>query len=145
MPDINTPVLYTIGYGNKGIGHFIDRLVSNEITMVYDVRLVPRSRDHDFNGYVLAHILDAYGIGYYHAKSAGNKYYKSPRPLEDYQKWLLGTDEGRDMSITLGDRIFIDDNDYRVALMCSEYDPLMCHRSILAHAITSCLCRIIHI
>ena len=63
---------YTIGHGTRPIGEFIDLLCSVEVTLLADVRTVPRSRTNpQYNQDTLPRSLDAFGIGYEHMAALG--------------------------------------------------------------------------
>ncbi len=63
---------YTIGHGTRAIGEFIDLLRSVEVTLVADVRTVPRSRTNpQFSRDALPGSLVAFGIRYEHIVALG--------------------------------------------------------------------------
>jgi uncharacterized protein (DUF488 family) len=63
---------YTIGHATRPIAQFIGLLQGVEITLVVDVRTVPRSRTNpQYNRHVLAQSLAAFHIGYEHIAALG--------------------------------------------------------------------------
>src|SRR5262245_6889293 len=63
---------YTIGHGTRGIGEFVELLRSAEVTLLADVRTVPRSRTNpQYNQDTLPQSLAAFGIGYEHMAALG--------------------------------------------------------------------------
>ncbi len=63
---------YTIGHATRPIDEFIGLLKSAAVTLVADVRTVPRSRTNpQYNEAVLPHSLNADGIGYEHIAALG--------------------------------------------------------------------------
>src|SRR5215475_5049043 len=63
---------YTIGHGTRPIDDFVDLLREAEVTMLADVRTVPRSRfNPQYNSDTLPHSLEPSGIGYEHMASLG--------------------------------------------------------------------------
>jgi uncharacterized protein (DUF488 family) len=63
---------YTIGHSNRSFGDFVDLLRSAGVTLVVDVRTVPRSRANpQYNRDVLPEALAAFEIGYEHIASLG--------------------------------------------------------------------------
>ena len=111
--------LYTIGHGRHPFAYFLELLQKYEIEFVCDVRAFARSRWPQFNGLVLAELLNENGIGYEHIPETGGKNKPTPGDLE----WGLN-------------RIFELASGHRTAMMCSESKPLSdrkvpranCHR-----------------
>jgi uncharacterized protein (DUF488 family) len=63
---------YTIGHAARPIGQFVDLLQGVGITLVVDVRTVPRSRANpQYSQHVLAQSLAAFQIGYEHIAALG--------------------------------------------------------------------------
>ena len=63
---------YTIGHGTRPIGEFIDLLQSVKVTLVADVRTMPRSRTNpQSNGDALPPSLATFGIRYEHIAALG--------------------------------------------------------------------------
>ena len=63
---------YTIGHGTRPIGEFIDLLQSVQVTLVADVRTVPRSRTNpQYNRDALPPSLATGGIRYEHIAALG--------------------------------------------------------------------------
>jgi uncharacterized protein (DUF488 family) len=63
---------YTIGRGTRPLQAFVDLLQSVEVTLVVDVRTVPRSRTNPhYNREALPQALAPFGIGYEHIASLG--------------------------------------------------------------------------
>ncbi|HEV7844323.1 MAG TPA: DUF488 domain-containing protein, partial [Pyrinomonadaceae bacterium] len=105
------PLLYTIGHGRHPFDYFLELLRQHEIALVCDVRSAARSRWPQFNGRVLeANLRDA-GLGYEHLPECGGKVVAPPDELA----------RGLDRIMELGAEL-------RVAIMCSESQPLTNHR-----------------
>ncbi|MGH6743133.1 MAG: DUF488 family protein [Bradyrhizobium sp.] len=63
---------YTIGHGTRPLGEFVDLLQSVEVTLLADVRTVPRSRTNpQYNSDALPQSLEAFGIVYEHMAALG--------------------------------------------------------------------------
>lgn len=63
---------YTIGHATRPIGQFIDLLQGAEVTLIADVRTVPRSRTNpQYDRTALPQALAAYHIGYEHIAALG--------------------------------------------------------------------------
>ena len=108
--------IYTIGHGRQSFTDFLELLLKYEIALVCDVRSVARSRWPQFNGRVLEELLGEQGIGYEHLPECGGK---MVAPQEDLERGL--------------DRILELASEMRVALMCSESQPLTSHVKPRAH------------
>jgi uncharacterized protein (DUF488 family) len=131
-------IIYTIGHGRHAIEYFLELLGRHRINMVCDVRSVARSRWPQYNGKQLAAHLAASGIGYEHLPECGGKLIA---PAEELRR-------GLDRIIELG-------SDARVAIMCSESQPVTthlktpranCHRvGLLSGPLAERGARIIHI
>lgn len=124
--------IYTIGYGNRTIETFISLLQQYGIEYVVDIRTAPYSKyNQDFSKTALQEKLTTHGIGYlFLGDQLGGKpkdefYYTDGKV--DYDK--LNQAEFYQTGIARL-RIALQ-KQYRVALMCSELKPEMCHRSKL--------------
>jgi uncharacterized protein (DUF488 family) len=132
------PAIFTIGHSNHPIGRFIALLADAGVTAVADVRSAPVSRfSPQFNRKALSASLGEHGIAY---TFLGDKLGGRPQQPEmftggvaDYEK-MAATE-----SFRVGLNRLIDGaRRYRTAAMCSEADPLDCHRCLLiARALTS--------
>ena len=104
--------IYTIGHGRHPFDYFLELLRQHEIAFVCDVRSIARSRWPQYNGRVLEELLRENGIGYEHLPECGGKVVAPPPEL------------GRGL-----DRIIELSAEMRVAIMCSESQPLTNHVS----------------
>ncbi|MFA5422699.1 MAG: DUF488 domain-containing protein [Phycisphaerae bacterium] len=131
MPQAKNITIYTIGHSNHPAEHFIELLKEHKIELVIDVRSSPHSRYcPQFNKNALAQTLQLAGIEY---KFLGSEL--GGRPDDS----ALFTDNKVDFALLAQQPAFlaaIEDviklsAEKKVALMCSEKDPLKCHRTIL--------------
>ncbi|MDT4897577.1 MAG: hypothetical protein QOH25_2654 [Acidobacteriota bacterium] len=106
------PTIYTIGHGRHPFEYFLELLNQQEIQLVCDVRSIARSRWPQYNGRVLEELLREQGIGYEHLPECGGKVVVPPEDL------------ARGM-----ERIMELAAEMRVAIMCSESQPLTNHVS----------------
>src|SRR5215216_364822 len=130
--------VYTIGHGRHSFEHFEGLLKRHGIAFLCDVRSIARSRWPQYNGRALADALRAIGIGYEHLPECGGKVIAPPDELR----------RGLDRVVELASEV-------RVAVMCSESQPLTrhtrepranCHRvGLLAVPLKARGCRVIHI
>ena len=131
MPTNDAFSVLTIGHSTHSWEQFIALLRSAGVTAVADVRTSPYSRHQPhFNRDELCHELQADGISYVSlGKELGG------RPAErglycdgvaDYEKMAKAPEFSKGL-----DRIVEGAKKYRIVLMCSEHDPLDCHRCLL--------------
>ncbi len=114
------PKIFTIGYAGIQLPQFIDVLQQNGVTLLIDVRSMPRSRYFAaYNDTALAKELAKYNIHYEHWREFGARQldfkYKTIANSEPFQKALARLRNSHET----------------VCLMCAEIDPINCHRFIL--------------
>ena len=123
--------LYTIGHSNHDMNHFVALLREHRITAIADVRQFPYSKYvPQFNRESLSSQLRDQGVEYVFLG-----HYLGARP-KDPSCYTDGRVDFRKLCTT---SYFVDGltrvhrgiAKYRVALMCAEKDPIMCHRTVL--------------
>jgi uncharacterized protein (DUF488 family) len=102
--------IYTIGHGRHPFNYFLELLQQHEVALVCDVRSAARSRWPQFNGRVLEENLREHGIGYEHLPECGGKVIAPPEELARGLERIIELAAGM-----------------RVAIMCSESQPLTAH------------------
>lgn len=123
--------IFTIGHSNNSYEEFMRRLRVQGITAIADVRSSPFSRHQPhFNRDLLKSELRMDNIAYVFlgeelgGRPKGKQFYCDG--VADYEK-MASTDSFR-MGL---ERVSEGATKYRIALMCSEHDPLDCHRCLL--------------
>ena len=123
--------LYTIGHSNHEIAYFIKLLHQYNITAICDVRSHPYSKyAPQYSRDALRKELNAAGISYVFlgkelgARSKNPACYKNGK----VQYELLAKESAFLEGIN---RVVQGSNQYRIALMCAEKDPINCHRTLL--------------
>jgi hypothetical protein len=126
------PRLRTIGHSNHELDRFLALLHGAGVTAVADVRSQPFSKRHpQFNGPELGDALDHCGIGYIFLGNAlggrpqsaglydaeGRADYERIRKTISFQQGL--------------ERLRLGLEEHTIALLCSEADPLDCHRGLM--------------
>ena len=128
---IATRSVLTIGHSNHPVNVFVALLQQHGVTALADVRSAPYSRfAPQFNREALERSLKAYSIKYVFL---GRELGARPDERSCYENGrvqyarLARTDLFRSGL----NRVVRGANDYRVALMCAEKEPLECHRALL--------------
>lgn len=125
-------LLFTIGHSNQTIEDFLNLLLLHHIDVVADVRSVPYSQHTpQFNRESLVRSLKSRGIQYvFLGKELGartedptcyeqgkvvfERLWNTPLFKSGIERLLKGLEKG-----------------YAIAILCSEKDPLVCHRFVL--------------
>ncbi len=138
-PTCNHPAICTIGYEGRSLEGFLNVLIQNGVTVLYDVRRNALSRKYGFSKSTLSKGCEGVGIRYEHLPELGivSEHRKNIKTPEDYRrlfdtymrKWL--PHQGKTLekiakSIKMGER---------VALTCYEHLPERCHRNCIANAV----------
>lgn len=124
-------IVWTIGHSTHSYERFLELLRDTGITAIADVRTSPYSRHFpQFNQDVLKAELKMDGIAYSFlgkelgGRPADGRYYCDG--VADYEKMA----EAPNFRQGIG-RVMEGAGKFRIALMCSEHDPLDCHRCLL--------------
>jgi uncharacterized protein (DUF488 family) len=134
------PVVYTIGHSTRALEQFLALLGAHGITLLVDLRTVPRSRRHpQFDRATLPPALAGAGIDYAHAPRLGGL--RRPRPDSPNTGWRRAGFRGfadhmqsAEFDAALADLI-ARASQGRLAIMCAEADPRRCHRTLIADAL----------
>lgn len=130
--------VFTIGYEERTIKEFVERLKRNNITVLIDVREIPASRKPGFSKSRLSEILRNNDINYIHMKDLG-----SPKPLRkklqqnnDYKSFFLEYRTYIDSKTEIVEELYKAVVSRETScLMCMERLPEYCHRKIVAEKI----------
>lgn len=133
-------VLFTIGYEGRSIESFMNTLIQNDVRLLCDVRKNPLSRKFGFSKAKLAHISETVGIKYIHIPDLGINSDKrtSLDTVEDYQhlfKDYAKTLPNLKTSLEYVYSLLCENK--RIALMCYEKEPHMCHRHVVRDYLVS--------
>ena len=138
----STPaMILTVGHSDRSLEEFLDLLQSHGVTMIVDVRKMPRSlRNPQFNRDSLPNALRGRGIGYTDLPALGGL--RRRKPDSPNGGWRNASFQGyADYMLTpefeAGLQELLDlARGQRPALMCAEAVPWRCHRSLIADALT---------
>ncbi|AYM14198.1 DUF488 domain-containing protein [Agrobacterium sp. CCNWLW32] len=130
MKNLNLEI-FTIGHSTNSYEDFLSRLRRTNVTAIADVRSSPFSRHlPHFNRDALRSELRLDGIAYAYlgdelgGRPKGKQFYCDG--VADYEKMAQA-----DHFQTGIERVTTGALSYKLALMCSEHDPLDCHRCLL--------------
>ena len=142
--------VFTIGHSTRTLPEFVEMLNAYHVTLVVDVRSVPRSRHNpQFNKETLPTALKEQGINYVHMPDIGglrrpnrdsvNTAWrnKSFRGYADYMQTKEFTEQLLHLMALAREKC--------VAVMCAEALPWRCHRSLIADALVVRNVRVEHI
>lgn len=129
--DSASPHVFTVGHSNHQISKFLELLQLHAVTTIADVRSAPYSQfAPQFNKEPLRETLQAEGIKYVFlgrelgARSTDPACYENGRVRYDR---LAQSDHFR-----VGmDRLVSGSDSEMIAILCTEKDPLDCHRTLL--------------
>jgi uncharacterized protein (DUF488 family) len=124
-------MLRTIGHSNLPADRFIELIGNAGVTAIADVRSVPFSRWCPwFSAKALAERLARTGIAYL---SFGEALGGRPRDPALYRDGVVDYEAMAATSAFRGglERLIEETKSHRLCLMCSERDPLSCHRFLL--------------
>lgn len=123
--------LYTVGHSNRTLDEFLATIKAYGITAISDVRSQPYSRMYPhFDREALAASLKAEGIAYVYlgkelgARSPDRAAYENGKVQFDRLARAPAFREGLE-------RVRQGMQQFQVALLCAEKEPLACHRTIL--------------
>jgi Domain of unknown function DUF488/Hypervirulence associated proteins TUDOR domain len=142
MSDVTNQSLcvHTVGHSARPLDDFIALLQTYRITLLIDVRKMPRSRTNpQFNIDTLPAQLARVGIGYQHLPGLGGL--RRPRPdspnggwrnrsFQAYADYMQTPEFEENLEIVLAAA-----RHGAVALMCAEAVPWRCHRSLIGDAL----------
>ncbi len=142
--------VFTIGHSTRTMEEFVEILLTYGITLVVDVRSVPRSRHNpQFNKEAMPDHLKHYGIKYTHLPDIGGL--RHPKPNSVNNAWknasfrgyadYMQTQEFTDALL----KIVALARENRLTLMCAEALPWRCHRSLISDALVVRHVKVLHI
>jgi uncharacterized protein (DUF488 family) len=133
-------IVLTIGHSTRTLDEFIALLKAHAVTLVVDVRTIPRSRHNpQFNEDSLPESLKKAGIGYIHMPGLGGLRHAKSDSLNT--GWRNASFRGyADYMQTPEFQKQIEEliqltKEHRIALMCAEAVPWRCHRSLIGDAL----------
>ena len=132
--------VFTIGHSTRTLDEFIELLKTYGVTMVVDVRTVPRSRHNpQFNKETFPATLKPHGVRYVHMPEIGGLRH----PKRDSVNLAWRNSSFRGYADYMQTKEFTDNllkivalaRENCLALMCAEALPWRCHRSLISDAL----------
>jgi uncharacterized protein (DUF488 family) len=124
------PVIYTIGHSTHPLDYFLELLNTYAIDFLADVRSVAASSyNPQYNQQPLSQFLNANGIVYHHFPEAFGARHSAPEMLDEESKVNFDlVRESINFKKGIEDLTRQNQQGHKVVLMCSESDPMECHR-----------------
>jgi len=146
-------IAFTIGHSTRTLAEFASLLRQVDVTLLVDVRSIPRSRAApQFNGDTLPVSLAADGLGYQHLRALGGRRHhrKGASPSLNVYWRVAAFRNYADYAETGEFRAGLDDlralaRGHRCAIMCAEAVWWRCHRRIIADYLLADGTRVEHI
>jgi uncharacterized protein (DUF488 family) len=134
--------VFTVGHSTRPVADFIRLLQCYGVTLVIDVRKMPRSRANpQYNRETLPKALGAAGIGYVHVAGLGglrrpqadspNRGWRN-RSFQAYADYMQTPEFQENLAMVL--ELAATE---RPVLMCAEAVPWRCHRSLIGDALVA--------
>jgi uncharacterized protein (DUF488 family) len=129
--------IWTVGHSTHSFDGFVALLAAHHITLLADIRTVPKSRRHPhFHAESLAHSLPHRGVAYVHLPALGG--WRHTAPDSPNGAWRNNSFRGY-ADYAMGDEFAAGLTQLRalaeadsVAMMCSEALWWRCHRRLVA-------------
>ena len=136
------PTVWTLGHSTRPIDEFIGLLRAHQISLLVDVRTVPRSRyNPQFNTDTLAQSLRDAGLHYRHLPKLGGL--RKPKNDSLNDGWHNARFRGyadymqTDEFWHALEELMMHSRQALTAIMCAEAVPWRCHRSLIADALVT--------
>jgi uncharacterized protein (DUF488 family) len=128
---MSTAKIYTIGHSNHEIETFINLLKTAKIDMIVDIRSAPFSKMYPhFNRDNLESVLKDNKVGYLFLGDLIGGRSRNRSDYENGQVVYSRLASKDDYQATIK-RVLDGSAKFQIALMCSEKEPLDCHRTLL--------------
>ena len=136
------PTVWTLGHSTRPIDEFIGLLRAHQISLLVDVRTVPRSRyNPQFNMDTLAQSLRNVELRHRHMPTLGGL--RQPKKDSINDGWRNASFRGYADYMQTNEfqkaleALMVYGTDTKTAIMCAETVPWRCHRSLIADALVT--------
>jgi len=129
------PCVFTVGYEGLTVDAFLNKLISNNISVVVDVRNNPQSMKHGFSKISFKHYVENAGMKYIHIPELGipsairkglGESISYSTLFKNYESKLLPKQENAVKQL-----LDLTKQKERIVLVCFEADHYHCHRHTL--------------
>jgi uncharacterized protein (DUF488 family) len=129
-------LIYTIGHSTHELENFLELLRERSISAIADVRSAPYSRfQPQFNKETLSASLSRAGIEYVFLGDLLGGRSLDPQDFEN-NRVVYSRLKSKPSFLTGVERVVSGSTNFKLALMCTEKEPLECHRTLLiSHAL----------
>jgi uncharacterized protein (DUF488 family) len=145
---MDKPVIYTVGHSTHPLNYFLSLLQEYQVNCLVDVRSVAASSyNPQYNKEPLSNFLKNNEIIYMHLSEEFGARHSAPDLLDEKGKVDFAKVRKSQFFKNGIDRLWLEINKgYTSALMCSESDPLNCHRfSMITVALQEAGLEVLHI
>jgi hypothetical protein len=131
--------LFTIGYEGSSLEEYLNKLIKNNIQVLYDVRKNPLSRKFGFSKSILSELLPQFNIEYRHLPELGIVSEKRQdlsteldylKLFAEYEKYLP------EKTLYLQELVHTLEEGKSIALTCFEKKHTFCHRHCVSNYLT---------
>ena len=144
---------FTIGHSKRSIGAFIDLLIASKVSLVVDVRAIPRSRTNpQYNRETLPQSLSEFQIEYEHVAELGGRRARAQNIATDLNAFWENQSFHNYADYAMGKafrsglaKLRQLGHDRCCAVMCAEAVWWKCHRRIIADYLLVAGERVLHI
>ncbi len=137
----NKTILFTIGYEGISLEEYLNRLLTNDVKILVDVRCNPLSMKYGFSKSQLQRYCENLGIQYVHFPEVGipSGQRQVLNTQADYDKLFAAYRQSNltKTTVSQGEILNLLKENKRIALTCFEANINQCHRKHLAEAIAS--------
>ena len=150
MVERQSSTVYTVGHSTRSFEEFIEILKTYSITLLVDIRAVPRSHHSpQFNKDTLSSALKLFGVKYLSLASIGGMHH----PKKDSINLALRTSSFRGYADFMQTKEFAESllkiiilaKENCLAIMCAEALPGRCHRSLISDMLLVRQIKVLHI
>ncbi len=128
--------LFTIGYEGSSLEEYLNKLINNNIQVLYDIRKNPLSRKFGFSKNILSDLLPQFGIEYRHLPELGivSEKRQDLNTESDYRKLFSEYEKHLpEKSVYLEELANTLEEGKSIALTCFEKKPSFCHRHCVSN------------
>jgi uncharacterized protein (DUF488 family) len=133
--------MFTVGHSNRTLDQFIELLTAHQVSLLVDVRTIPRSRHNPhFNRETLPQMLATQGVAYEHLPGLGGLRHARKDSVNTgwrndsfrgYADYMQTEEFERNLAVLRE----LDTQQRTTVIMCAEAVPWRCHRSLIADAL----------